>query len=112
MSSSCRLAIIGSRNFKSQKIFINFLNIFRVIHPKVETIISGGQKGADSFAEQYALKNKIPFIKSDLSKHGHAEIVEECTHVIAFPSRSGKETQNTIESARQNGKKVLVQWID
>jgi len=42
----------------------------------------------------------------------NADIVKNCDKVLAFPSRKGKGTQNTIARAEKAGKEVIVVWMD
>ena len=50
-----RLAIIGSRNCPP-------VDIASYLPFVPDTIVSGGAKGADTYAKEYALKNGIPLI--------------------------------------------------
>ena len=90
-------------------------------HGKPDVIVSGGARGADTLAEQWAQRNSVPcqVFKPDWKRHGKAagilrntDIVNNCTHMLAFPSRRGKGTQDSIKKARRAEKDVHVTWID
>lgn len=84
-------------------------------------IITGDARGADRFAYKWATEKKIPITvyKANWKAFGRAagvmrntDIVNECEYLIAFPSRKGKGTQDSIKKARDSGKKVKVIYID
>lgn len=116
-----KLAIVGSRHFQDYHFFTTKLDEWIHKYGKPEFIISGGATGADSLAELYAKANNIPTIifKPDWTKFGKAagpirntEIVNACTNLIAFPSRSGKGTQDSITKASKMNKIFEVHYID
>jgi hypothetical protein len=51
-------------------------------------------------------KGKYKFLERN------TKIVENSTHYIAFPSRSGSGTQDTIRKAQKKGLKGFVIYID
>jgi hypothetical protein len=86
-----------------------------------DTVVSGGAKGADTFAEIYARERGLDVIifKADWNRHGRRagflrnhDIVNECDRLVAFwsDSRGGKSTgtQHSIRLARDNDKPTLV----
>ena len=82
--------------------------------------MSGGAKGADTLAENWAEEYGIPItiFRPDWKAYGKAagpirntDIVNECTHMIAFPSVKGKGTQDSIKKAKENGKLVEIFYI-
>jgi hypothetical protein len=118
-----KLGIVGSRDFhdyKSCKLAIlKVLNEWKINIFDIECIVSGGAKGADTlaemFADEYQIK-KIIFLP-DWKLYGkfagirrNTDIVNASTHIIAFPSRNGRGTQDTISKARNIPIKVL--YID
>ena len=94
-----KLAIIGSRNLQ-----IN--NIEQYITDAVTEIVSGGAKGIDSCAAEFALSKGIAFKEflPDYQKHGRAapiirnkEIVSYCDAVLAFWDGKSHGTKNVID---------------
>lgn len=120
-----KLAIVGSRNYEDYTEFKNViaktLKKWNVTIADIEKIISGGAKGADSLADKFAKENDIPITNfyPDWKAFGKAagvmrntDIVNECTHIIAFPSRDGSGTQDSIRKARKENKIIEVMYID
>jgi hypothetical protein len=121
-----RLAIIGNRNFtdeaRFEKCVAEALATWECERP--DKIVSGGARGADSLAEQWARRNG--FAEEDIIVHAanwkrdgkaagiirNYDIVRDATHFLAFPSRSGRGTQHTIGVAQGKGKPVIVHYID
>ena len=122
------LAIVGSRTLEDFDLMVKHINIFleqiKSLSKEditIENIISGGANGTDSLAERYAKENKINMIvyKPNWQKYGNAagpmrntDIVDRATHVIAFPSKKGKGTQDSIKKAKRRDKKLYIEWID
>jgi hypothetical protein len=109
-----KLAIVGSRNFTN----FEFLKQILQYHPCTQ-IISGGAKGADTLAKQYAAENGIP-IKEFLpnwDKYGKSagyrrnkQIVEACDELVAFWDGESKGTAHSIGIAEESGKPVYKYW--
>lgn len=107
-----RLAIVGSRNFHDYNKFklavLKILDIWNYKISDIECIVSGGAPGTDTLAEKFAKEFNIhPQIyrvsREDWRKRGNSagplrntKIVNDSTHMIAFPSHSGKGTQDSI----------------
>lgn len=116
-----KLAIVGSRNFTNKKLFgETIIYILQVWGIPLE-VISGGAKGADTLGEKWANENNIPTIifYPDWEKHGKAagpirnkDIISAATHVLAFPSRTGRGTQHSIRLAQEQNKEIHIVWID
>lgn len=111
-----RLAIIGSRSFDDYALMAKELNS---IH-KIELIVSGGARGADSLAEKYAREKKIPttIFKPDWNKYGRAAgmirnklIIESSDAVIAFWDGISPGTANSIQRARDAKKHVKIVYF-
>lgn len=103
-----KLAVIGSRGVLDYDIR-RFIPINTVI------IISGGAKGIDTIAEEYASENGIHtvIIKPDYAKYGrnatlvrNRQIVDMADVVLAFWDGESHGTKFTIDYARQQGKRV------
>ena len=107
-----KVAIIGSRGLN--------LDISPYIPPETTTIISGGAKGIDRLAAQYARRNGIPLIEflPDYEAHGHAapfvrnrQIAESADMVIAIWDGCSKGTIYTLKYASKIGKRVKIYEI-
>lgn len=109
-----KVGIVGSRWFTNYDVFLTEL---KSLNLKVDVIISGGAKGVDSLAEQYAKENNIPIIiyYPDWNKHGKSagfirnkRIVENSDSIIAFWDNKSLGTKNTIDLAMKCSKKVII----
>ena len=119
------LAIVGSRNFNDYslvcKAIDQFLNAWIIEKTSIKMVISGGAKGTDTLAEEWATKNNLSMkiFYPNCQKYGksagplrNTQIVNWATHIIAFPSKSGKGTQDTIYKAIKSEKPIKVLWYD
>jgi len=100
-----KLAIVGSRSFNNYNLLKSDLDNFRKDHDVTE-IISGGARGADTFAERYAEENKIKLTVyyADWEKHGKAagyirnhDIIKNCDYCMAYWDDVSKGTANSIQ---------------
>ena len=105
-----KLAIIGSRNCTS-------VNIAQYITERPTVVISGGARGVDTLAAEYAHREGIELQEylPDYKKHlrgapirRNEEMVKACDKVLAFWDMKSKGTKYTIEYARKHGKEVTV----
>lgn len=105
-----KLAIVGSRDAGEVDIgaYVDFV-------PSV--IISGGAKGIDTQAADYAVKNGIPLVvhKPNYALHRQGApirrnelIVADCDVLLAFWDGKSKGTKYTIDYARRKGREVRV----
>ena len=85
------------------------------VHPNLDTIVSGGAKGADTMGENYAkiLGLKTVIYKPDWSKKGGAflrntDIVNDSDLVMAFWDGKSNGTKDSIDKARRFGKKLII----
>lgn len=108
-----KIAIVGSRNFTNYEFAKRFLLEFI---QQEDVIISGGAKGADTIAEQFAdeLGNEKIIYKPDWDKYGksagmirNGKIVEDCDYVIAFWDNKSRGTADTIRKAQNLNKQVI-----
>ncbi len=105
-----KVGVIGSRSFTNYALLEKTLNQLNI-----STIISGGAKGADSLAEEYASKNHIEAIifKPDWSAGKsaaairNAKIVENSDVIVAFWDGKSKGTNMTINMATTKGIRVI-----
>ena len=100
-----RLAIIGSRTCPP-------VDIASYLPFVPDTIVSGGAKGADTYAKEYALKNGIPIIEflPDYKKYGrkaplirNMQIVDNCDFLLAFWNGTSPGTKFTVDYAGKRG---------
>lgn len=121
-----RVALVGSRNYVDYDIFKQ--NVDATLErwgltPECVVVVSGGAKGVDTLAERYAKECTATaaamVFKPDWDTHGkkagilrNADIIDAAEYCIAFPSHSGKGTQDSIK--RANAKKIPTEvfWID
>ena len=108
-----RVAIIGSRN-----LMINDLE--RYLPENVTEIVSGGARGIDSCAREYAKSNGIKLTEflPDYKKYKRGaplkrnlEIIDYAETVIAFWDGKSKGTEYVIKSCKQLNKKIIVYMI-
>ena len=100
-----RLAIIGSRTCPP-------VDIASYLPFVPDTIVSGGARGADTYAKEYALKNNIAIIEflPDYRKYGrkaplmrNLQIVDNCDYLLALWNGVSRGTKFTIDYARKQG---------
>lgn len=109
-----KLAIIGSRNCPP----IDILSQLKYIP---DTIISGGAKGADTYAREFAKKYNLKLIEflPEYDKYPpkvaplvrNKLIVENCDCILAFWDGKSRGTKYTLDYARQLGKPIKVVQI-
>lgn len=103
-----RMAVVGYRNYHDYEHIKKELDYFQS-KVKINLIVSGGCTGVDTLAERWADENNVPKLillpNKSLGKKSYVlrdqEIVNHCTHMIAFPSTNGKGTQITISMAKK-----------
>lgn len=105
-----KLAIIGSRNCPQ----IDIESHLKFIP---DTIISGGAKGADTYAREFAKMKGLKMIEffPDYEKYGKVAplernklIVEECDCLLAFWDGKSNGTRFTLELAKAKGKPIKI----
>ena len=114
------VGIVGSRRWKSRSAVESLVNTF----PADTTVVSGGARGVDSWAAEFARKRGLKVVEflPDLPSNGsprweytkayHArnrQIAEHSEVVYAFvaPDRKGG-TENTIKYAKELGVPVNI----
>ena len=114
-----KLAIVGSREFENYDLLCAEVAKIQKTQ-KIDLIVSGGAKGADTLAKKFAALNHIPLMEflPDYSKFGkqaplrrNTQIVKEATKVIAFPSVESRGTYHSITEARRMRKTVIIKQI-
>jgi predicted Rossmann fold nucleotide-binding protein DprA/Smf involved in DNA uptake len=122
-----KIAIIGSRDGISRVQFYQEIEAIRQDNPQFfnesTEIISGGARGVDSFAEEFATTEKYGFrkilpesfsnndseyIKKTYLKRNR-EIIDSCDVLIAFQSKLSKThgTAYSVNYAKGKNKKVI-----
>lgn len=113
-----RVIVCGGRNFQDREFCFEKLDEIIGQLDNVE-IVSGHAKGADTFGEEYALKNslKVSVFKPDWKKYGRGAgpvrnkemykyALEDEPMVIAFWDGESKGTKSMIDIATKDGAKV------
>ncbi len=103
-----KVAIIGSRG-------LTVKDLETYLPPDTTGIVSGGAKGVDTCAEQYAKQNGIPLrvFLPEYEKYGrfaplkrNIRIVDYADVVLAFWDGSSRGTKYAIDYAEEKGKTV------
>lgn len=107
-----KIAIIGSRD-----LFVDDFDSF--LPSGVTEIISGGARGIDSCAREYATRRGITLreFRPDYARYGRGathvrnrEIVDRADCVVAFWDGQSRGTASTIRYAEKCGKPVVC-WV-
>lgn len=105
-----KIAIIGSRNISS-------IDIGKHLTTPPTLILTGGARGVDTLAAEYATTHGIELriLKPDYKAHKRGApirrnelLVQQCDQVLAFWDGSSRGTQFVIDYARKHGKPVNV----
>ena len=105
-----KVAIIGSRGLT-----VDDLNDY--LPEGVTEIVSGGARGIDTCARQYALSAKIKLteFRPDYERYGRAaplkrndQIVDYADHIVAIWDGASRGTKYTIERCQRRGKTLTV----
>lgn len=108
-----KVAVIGSRSFEDcSKVTMVLDELTEITH-----IVSGGAKGADNCAQDYAKKRGLPITifypnwkrygrKSGLIRN--RDIIENCDMCIAFWDGKSRGTANSLKIAKNLGKEIKI----
>lgn len=105
-----KIAVVGSRNLKVK-------NLEKYLPKETDEIISGGAKGIDTCAREYALLNGIKLTEflPDYNKFGkkaplerNLQIIDYADEIIAFWDKKSTGTRFVIANCRKRGKKIKV----
>jgi len=112
-----RIAIVGGRDFTDYDILHQFfMDYFGPSAIHYSTIISGGERGADSLAKRLATECESEYIEypANGTKYGkrdgflrNKQIVDDAEVVVAFWNGKSRETQHTIRLAKE-AKKITI----
>lgn len=116
-----KLAIVGCRTFNDYDLLCTYATYIAVKSPhSFVTIISGGARGADSLAEQYAREYgyDTKIFKPEWDKYGKAAgflrngtIVANCDMVLAFWDGKSQGTADTIARAKKAKKPTFIIYV-
>jgi predicted Rossmann fold nucleotide-binding protein DprA/Smf involved in DNA uptake len=115
-----KLAVVGSRNFNDYWYLTTVLDEMNESNP-ITLIISGGAKGADELAYQYAVQHNIPYqeFPADWETYGkkagpmrNKQIIEACDQAIAFWDGESSGTRSSIRFAEEQGKDCRIVLFD
>ena len=109
-----KVAVIGSRGLTVD-------NLEQYLPENTTEIVSGGAKGIDTCAREYAISHGIKLTEflPEYSRYGRGaplkrnlKIIEYADVVIAFWDRQSKGTKNVIENCKKLNVKVDVHIIE
>ena len=109
-----RIAIIGSRNFSNEVLFTETINSLPF---EITEIISGGAKGADTLAANWANQHsiKLTVYKPDWAKYGKAAgvvrnklIIEDCEYCLVFWDSKSYGTKFSIDYCNKLNKTIRI----
>lgn len=116
-----KLAIVGSRSFTDYDLLVE--NISNIVSKPITLIVSGGAKGTDTLAEDFAKEFNIPLkvFAANWYKNGiynkyagferNHDIVSQADYVIAFWDKVSKGTLHTITLAKRANKLLKVVYV-
>ncbi len=109
-----KLAIIGSRNCPP-------IDIGAYLKYIPDTIVSGGAKGADTYAREFAKRHNLRLIEflPEYDKYPpkiaplvrNKQIVDECDCLLAFWDGKSRGTSYTINYAKEKNKPIKIVQI-
>jgi hypothetical protein len=118
MIEQIKLAVIGSRSFADRSLLFRTLDECR---HRIRLIVSGGARGADSLAQEWASERGVPcrvirpkwkddhgrFDRSAGFKR-NGDVVNNADEVLAFWDAQSAGTRHAIELARKQNKAVQI----
>ena len=108
-----RVAIVGSREYPDWHQVYQYVETL----PADAVVISGGARGVDRVAVEYARRRRLitEVYPADWETHGKSAgfirnqtIVERADQIVAFWDGTSKGTADTIRRARAAGKPIMV----
>jgi len=108
-----KVAIVGSREWSDYEIIRDYVYSLDAN----DTVVSGGARGVDSFAEFYAIERGLDVLifRADWDQHGRRaglirnhDIVQKCDRLVAFWDGKSTGTQHSVRLAREADKPVLL----
>lgn len=113
-----RLGVVGSRSFKDVDLFNDVMAKITEDYRDDLVIVSGGAKGADKLAREWAVYNDVECIEylAQWDEYGLAAgyrrnttIVNDSDQILAFWDGDSNGTLDTIIKAVKSGKLVMIQ---
>lgn len=110
-----KICVNGSRGFQDYDLLEATLD--ELLKDTSPEFILGGAVGADSLAQMYAARKKIPatIIRPDWNKFGrkagmlrNIEMIDQVEWLIAFWDGQSRGTKQAIEYAKSKGKRVEI----
>lgn len=114
------ILICGPRHFEDILIYKILAQVMYNLGVNPDKIISGGARGVDTYAKQYAERYNIPFqeFKPDWKKYGkgaghvrNQEMVDIADMVVALWDGKSKGTKSTIDKANKKGIPVVIEMV-
>lgn len=112
------IAIVGGRDFSDYTLLKESISAYISIYSGIpDNIVSGGAKGADTLAAQFATEMDIPLLvfKPDYQKYGrgatlvrNTQIIENADVVFAFWDGQSKGTKDSITKAKKLQKELHI----
>lgn len=105
-----KVAVIGSRELRVD-------NLEKYLPEEVTEIVSGGARGIDTSAREYALKNNIKLKEflPEYEKYGRSaplkrniQIIDYADMVLAFWNGKSRGTKFVIDNCKRIGKRVKI----
>ena len=117
-----KLAVVGSRTFNDYAVLATWIDgvFYQFANESEEGIISGGARGADKLAADYAENRDIEYIEfpAEWDKYGKSagfirnqQIVDACDIVLAFWDGKSRGTADTIEKAKKAKKPTFIVYV-
>ena len=113
-----KVAVVGSRIFNDRK---RLYDVLDKNHHRIDMVISGGAKGADSLGREYAESRGLPcliYYPRWYSLDGEYDkaagfkrnflIIKACDVVLAFWDGKSKGTAHSLDLAKELDKKVKI----
>ncbi len=109
-----KIAVIGSRS-----LIVN--DIEKYLPASADEIVSGGAKGIDECAREYAIKNNIKLTEflPEYKKYRagaplkrNIKIIDYSDIVIAFWDRTSRGTSFVISECKKRNKKLIIYRLD
>ena len=111
------IAIVGGRDFSDYTLLKESILSYISIYGVLDNIVSGGAKGADTLAAQFATEIGIPLLvfKPDYQKYRrgatlvrNTQIIENADVVFAFWDGQSKGTKDSITKAKKLQKELHI----